>query len=92
MAAALFVSFDDKDFAWLREKFLAHTKKLQRVQLSNGDESENALPLRLEEFDGDVMGQLRWIIQSVKVNFADFLGAAKSLSPLAPASELVRST
>lgn len=78
IAVAFFRGFNDGDFIWLRDKFFAHAKKLVDVELSNGNTRETVLPLKLEEFDGNLDGQLQFIVQSVQHNFADFLGGLNS--------------
>lgn len=78
IASSFFAGFVDADYAWLRDKFLASSKKLVTVELSNGDTREQDLPLKLEEFDGDIDGQLAWMVECVMHNFADFLGGGSA--------------
>lgn len=79
IAVAFFAGFSDNDFAWLRDKFLANSEKLVTVELSNGGTREQPQKLRLEEFDGDIGGQLSWMVECVQHNFADFLGGGSNL-------------
>lgn len=93
MMAAFFSAFDDADFIWLRGRFLEQSKLVQTTEDASGTQREVVTPLRLDAFDGELQAQLDWMVESVKVNFEDFLvGAMTSSRRAAEAKEAGSST